>query len=271
MPIFEEWRFPEEVSCELGKLRAKVAEARNKLESEKNLVEKRPPTYIQSRAMKTIDHHDKQLLSLDDEFSDKKGKLEEKKEKIKTDKLHTETEYKSKIQKLEKALETLYNEYDGRIKALEKSIEDIDTEKKKKKEYHEAVIERAKGEMDYKPPTLIRAEEFLEKAIVARDKFLESAIQNTSAHLVIPSTPIELPPYSRPPRPIIPPVDDGKVYYDPEGNICSKGEYEIRQRRIEREEKHTRLQIGETCGDPMCVSCQPLPKPKKFPKTAEKR
>jgi hypothetical protein len=270
MPVFEEWKLPDEVLADLGRLRSKVTEARNKVESEKNLVEKRPPTYIQSRAIKTIDHHDKQLLSLDGEFSEKKGNLEEKREKIKTDKLHMESEYKSKIQKLEKALETLSNEYDCKIKTLEKTIEDIDVEKKKKKEYHEAVIERAKGELDYKPASLIRAEEVLEQAIIARDKFLETAVQNIDSHLSITPA-VVFPEYKRSYKPIVPPVDDGKVYYDPEGNICSKGEYEIRQRRIEKEEKHTRLQSGESCGDPMCVSCQPFPKPKKSLKVAEKR
>jgi hypothetical protein len=245
MPVFEEWRFPEEISYELGKLRAKVAEARNKLESEKNLVEKRPLTYLQTRAQKTIDHHDKILLSLDDRFSEKKEKLEER--------------YKSTKEILE--------EYQRKVNVLKKAIEGIEEEKEQERKHHETAIEKAKGEMDLKPISLIRAEDTLEKAIIARDKFLESAVQNTSAHLVMPTPPIELPPYTRPPRPVIPPVDDGKIYYDPDGNICTKGVYEIRQRAIAREEAHTR---GEKCGDHVCVSCHP-PKPKKLLKIAEKR
>ena len=245
MPSFEEWKLPDEVLADLGRLRSKVTEARNKVESEKNLVEKRPPTYIQTRAQKTIDYHDKILLSIDGEFSEKKEKL----------------------QKKYKTIKEVLDQYKDKLDTLEKTIEGIDTEKKKKKEYHEALIERAKGELDYKPVSLIRAEDALEQAIIARDKFLETSVQNIDSHLSITPA-VVFPECKRTYKPIVPPVDDGKVYYDPEGNICSKGEYEIRQRRIAKEEIHSR---AENCGDPMCVSCQPLPKPRKLLKIAEKR
>lgn len=245
MPVFEEWKLPDEVLADLGRLRSKVTEARNKLESEKNLVEKRPLSYIQTRAQKTIDHHDKILLSLDGEFSEKKEKLQEKYKNIKE----------------------VLEEYQRKLDTVKKAIDGIEEEKKMKKEYHETAIEKARGELDCKPVSLIRAEDALEKAIIARDKFLESAVQNIDSHINITPA-VVFPESKRTYKPIVPPVDDGKVYYDPEGNICSKGEYEIRQRRIAKEEIHTR---GESCGDPMCVSCQPLPKLRKLPKVAEKR
>jgi hypothetical protein len=244
MPVFEEWKLPDEVLADLGRLRSKVTEARNKLDSEKNLIEKRPLTYIQTRAQKTIDHHDKILLSLDDEFSEREEKLQEK--------------YKSTKEILE--------DYQRKLNVLKKTIDGIEEEKKKKKEYHETAIEKARGEMDCKPVSLIRAEDTLEQAIIARDKFLESAVQNISSHVSITPA-VVFPEYKRTYIPIVPPVDDGKVYYDPDGNICTKGVYEIRQRVIAREEAHTR---GEKCGDHVCVSCHP-PKPRKLPKIAEKR
>ena len=245
MPIFEEWKLPDEVLADLGRLRSRVTEARNKLDSEKNLIEKRPLTYIQTRAQKTIDHHDKILLSLDDEFSEKKEKLQERYKNIKE----------------------VLEEYQRKLNVLKKAIDGIEEEKKTKKEYHETAIEKAKGELDCKPVSLIRAEDALEQAIIARDKFLESAVQNIDSHITMPPA-VTLPPYQRASRPIVPPVDDGKVYYDPDGNICTKGVYEIRQRAIAREEAHTH---GKNCGDPVCVPCQPLPKPRKLLKIAEKR
>lgn len=245
MPIFEEWKLPDEVLADLGRLRSKVTEARNKLDSEKNLIEKRPLTYIQTRAQKTIDHHDKILLSLDGEFSEKKEKLQERYKNIKE----------------------VLEEYERKLNVLKKAIDGIEEEKKTKKEYHETAIEKAKGELDCKPVSLIRAEDALEQAIIARDKFMESAVQNIDSHITITPA-VVFPESKRTYKPIVPPVDDGKIYYDPDGNICSKREYEIRQRAIAREEAHTH---GKNCGDPVCVSCQPLPKPRKLLKIAEKR
>jgi len=241
MPFLEEWELPDDVLAELSKYRSKVTEARNKVESEKNLAEKRPPSYLQNRAIKSIEHHDKILQSLDDTFSEKK-------------------------EKLEKALETLKKEYEDKIKALEKAIEDVDVEKEKKRQYHEVVIEEAKKNLDFKPIGLIRAEDMLEKAIIEKDKFLESVKHK---QVLKKETPIfvTLPPYhKRAIAPIVPPVEDEKIYYDPEGNICSKWEYEMRLKKIEREETHKAIFENEG----MCVSPEP-PRQKKPLKTVQKR
>jgi len=240
MPTVEEWELADDVLAELSKYRSKVTEARNKVESEKNLAEKRPPSYLQNRAIKSIDHHDNILQSLDGVFAEKK-------------------------EKLEKSLEALKKEYEDKIKALEKAIEDIDIEKEKKREHHEAVIEEAKKNLDFKPISLIRAEDILEKAIIAKDKFLESAKQKHDQEKK-PSVFVTLPPYKRGIPPITPPVEDEKVYYDPEGNICSKWEYELRLKKIEREETHKATFENEG----MCVSYEPL-RQKKPLKTIQKR
>jgi hypothetical protein len=240
MPTVEEWELADDVLAELSKYRAKVTEARNKVESEKNLADKRPPSYLQNRAIKTIDYHDKILQSLDGVFAEKK-------------------------EKLEKTLEALKKEYEDKLKALEKAIEDVDVDKEKKKQYHEVVIEEAKKNLDFKPITLIRAEDILEKAIIAKDKFLESAKLNHVPEKKS-SVFVTLPPYKRTILPIVAPVQDDKLYYDPEGNICSKWEYEMRQKKIEREETHKATFENED----MCVSPEPL-RQKKPLKTVQKR
>jgi len=240
MPTVEEWELADDVLAELSKYRTKVTEARMKVEGEKNLAEKRPPSYLQNRAIKTIDHHDKIVQSLDSVFGEKK-------------------------EKLEKSLEALKKEYEDKIKALEKAIEDIDVEKEKKRKYHEVVIEEAKKNLDFKPISLIRAEDILEKAIIVRDKFLESAIQKHVPERK-PTVHVTLPPYKRCIKPIVPPVEDEKLYYDPQGNICSKWEYDLRQKKIEREETHKAIFENEG----MCVSPEPL-RQKKVLKTVQKR
>ena len=224
MPTVEEWELADDVLAELSKYRAKVTEARNKVETEKRVAGNRGPTYLQNRAMKSIDYHDRSLETLEKEFSDKKAKLEQ-------------------------------------------ALADLETEKQKKREFHEQAIEEAKKNLDYKSASLVRAEDVLESAIVARDKYLESAKQNHVPEKK-PSVTVTLPPYKTVIKPIIPPVEDEKVYYDPEGNICSKWEYELRLKKIEREkierEKHTHEENA------MCVSYEPL-RQKKPLKTIQKR
>ena len=219
MPTVEEWELADDVLAELSKYRGKVTEARIKVETEKRVAGNRGPTYLQNRAMKSIDYHDRSLETLEKEFSDKKAKLEQ-------------------------------------------ALADLETEKQKKKEYHEQAIEEAKKNLDYKSASLVRAEDVLQSAITERDKFLESAKQNHVPDKR-PSVFVTLPPYKRCIKPIVPPVEDDKLYYDPEGNICSKWEYEMRQKKIERE-KHTH---GENA---MCVSPEPL-RQKKVLKTVQKR
>lgn len=240
MPIVEEWELADDVLAELSKYRAKVTEARNKVESEKNLADKRPPSYLQNRAIKSIDYHDDILKSLDDVFAEKK-------------------------EKLEKTLEALKKEYEDKIKVLEKAIENVDIEKEKKREHHETIIEEAKKNLDFKPIGLIRAEDILEKAITARDKYLESAKLNHVPEKK-PSVSVTLPPYKRPIKAIVPPVEDEKVYYDPEGNICSEWEYNLRQKKIEREKTHKATFENEG----MCVSPE-SPRQKKPLKIVQKR
>jgi hypothetical protein len=135
---FDESQLSDEILSILGKLRTNVKEARDTVELQTQMIQNKPPTYIQTRAKKSVEFHEQQMSSIDKEFSDKRKKLE-------------------------------------------KALEELDEEKQKRESYHKSCIEKSKKDIEhtFKPIGLVRAEIELDKAIIARDRFLESVKNNS--------------------------------------------------------------------------------------------
>ena len=218
MPL-EEWELPDDVSETLSKYRSKITECRKKVELEKNVETNRPVTYLQSRAKKSIDFHDKALESLDAYYDEKK-------------------------EKLEKALEILLKEKTK----LETSLTHLEVEKKQKRLEHEEAIEKAKESLEYKPVALIRAESALEEAIIAKDKYLQ-LVTNTyqPERNITPPTSVKHPEYKRPIVPIVAPEE--KVFLW-EGNQVSEWEYNLRMKKFGDGHTHTPSSEGDVCVSP---------------------
>ena len=241
MPL-EEWELPDDVSETLSKYRSRITECRKKVEVERNVVTSRGPTYLQSRAEKSIDFHDKALQSLDTFYDEKKDKLE-------------------------KALEILQKGFDEKKEKLEKSLESLEVEKNKTRLEHEEAIEKAKECLEYKSVPLIRAEAALEEAIVAKNKYFESVTKtseperkagggHTHTHTHTPNTPrvcVSLPEYKTPIIPIVAPEE--KIFFW-EGEQVSEWEYKLRVSKFGEEETH----------NPSCVSSPTPPPPAKSKK-----
>jgi hypothetical protein len=141
-------------------------------------------------------------------------------------------------------------------------LDGLDEEYRLKKLECENAIAKAKRDMEYKSASLVRAETTLQNAIKERDQAIQLALNSCEPEkkLTVIPPPVILPEYKRPPKSINIPQEE-KIYYDPEGNPCSEWEYNLRQRKFGGEKTH----------NPLCVSSEVIPKPKKFPKTAEKR
>ena len=200
---FDESQFSDEILAILGNLRTNVKEARARVELHTHMIENKPPTYIQTRAKKSIDFHGQQLENINKEFSDKKSKLE---------------------------------------KALEKAIEVLVEEKEKRILYHKSCVERSKADLTqiFKPVALVRAEIDLEKAIIARDKFLESAKNNTlPPNLEIPSAHTSQKSggvCASPPTP--PPPEKIFMWY---GEQVGEWEYNYRVKKFGKPKKHPKV------------------------------
>ncbi len=199
MPL-EMWELPDDVLHGLSKYHEAVKQAKQKIELEKEVCSNRPPTYVQSRATKSLEYNQKKLDGLDEEY---------------------------------------------RLKKLE----------------YETAIAKAKRDMEYKSASLVRAETTLQRAIKERDQAIHLALNSCEPEKKLTvKPPVVLPEYKRPPKPINIPQEE-KIYYDPEGNPCSEWEYNFRQRKYGGEKTH----------NPLCVSSEVIPKPKKLLKIAEKR
>jgi hypothetical protein len=135
---FDESQLSDEILSILGKLRTNVKEARDTVELQTEMIKNKPPTYIQTRAKKSVEFHEQQISKIEKEFCDKRRKLE-------------------------------------------KELEELDEEIQKREHYHKSCIEKSKKDIEhvYKPIALVRAEIELDKAIMARDKFLESVKNNS--------------------------------------------------------------------------------------------
>jgi hypothetical protein len=149
----EPWELPDEILKIHSKYHQAVRQARDKVELEKKIIEDKGLTYVQTRAKKSLEHHKLQLETIDKMFNTK------------------EEEYNSIILKAKEALDNL------------------EKEKIKKVKEHEEAIERAEKEIISKPPSLIRAEALLEKAIKERDQVVKKSCSNSSQPLAPPSLP----------------------------------------------------------------------------------
>lgn len=274
MPL-EEWELPDDVSDTLSKYRSRITECRKKVEMERNVVTSRGPTYLQSRAQKSIEFHDKALQSLDSFYDEKKEKQEEALEIL-------QKEFDEKKDKLEKALEILQKGFDEKKEKLEKSLESLEVEKNKTRLEHEEAIEKAKDCLEYKSVPLIRAEAALEEAIVAKNKYFESVTKTSEperkaggGHTHTHTTPyqkkervcVSLPEYKTPIIPIVAPEE--KIFLW-EGEQVSEWEYKLRVSKFG--EGHTHTHTASDQKERVCVSPTPPPpaKSKKPLKIAKK-
>lgn len=214
---FDESQFSDEILTILGNLRTNVKEARARVELHTHMIENKPPTYIQTRAKKSIDFHEQQLENINKEFSDKKSKLE-------------------------------------------KAIELLDEEKGKRILYHNSCIEKSKTDLThiFKPVSLVRAEIDLEKAIIARDKFLESAKNNTlPLNLETPSTHTsQKSDVCASPSPPPPPEKIFMWYGEPVG----EWEYNYRVKKFGKPKKHPKVVQAKQSSDTVldeASSCMP--------------
>lgn len=149
----EPWELPDEILKIHSKYHQLVSQAREKVNLEKKIIQDKGLTYVQTRAKKSLEHHKLQLETIDKVFNAK------------------EEEYNSIILKAKEALDNL------------------EKEKIKKVKEHEEAIERAEKELTSKPPSLIRAEALLEKAIKERDQVVKKDCSNSTQSLVPPPLP----------------------------------------------------------------------------------